>query len=187
MFSIIINKETIYFRRCVFIKELQINEKIRDKEVRVISSEGEQLGVMPTRDALRLAEEDKLDLVCISPNAKPAVCKIMSYSKFKYETEKKAKESKKKQKVVNLKEIRMTPKTEQHDLEVKVNNAIKFLKAGNKVKVSVRFRGREIGYSDLGRKVLDKFAEMSADYSVIEKKPKLEGRNMTMFLGPKKE
>jgi len=153
----------------------------------VISSEGEQLGVMLTSDAMRLADEDKLDLVCISPNAKPAVCKIMSYSKYKYETAKKLKESKKKQKVICVKEIRMTPKTEQHDLEVKVTNALKFLKAGNRVKVSVKFRGREIGYSDLGRKVLDKFAKMTAEYSVIDKRPRLEGRNMIMFLSPKKE
>lgn len=180
------NQETI-IRRCVFIKELQINENIRGREVRAISSEGEQLGVLSIQEAMRLADEEKLDLVCISPNAKPPVCKIMDYSKFRYETTKKAKEAKKRQKVVIVKEIRMTPKTEQHDLEVKVNNAIKFLKAGNRVKVSVKFRGREIGYSDLGRKVLKKFMEMCEEYAIIDRRPRIEGRNMIMFLSPKKD
>lgn len=182
-----VSNEKQIFRRCVFIKELQINEKIRGREVRAISSEGEQLGVLPIKEAMRLAEEENLDLVCISPNAKPAVCKIMDYSKFRYETTKRAKEAKKRQKVVVVKEIRMTPKTEQHDLEVKVNNAIKFLKAGNRVKVSVKFRGREIGYSDLGRKILVKFTEMCEEYATVDKRPRIEGRNMIMFLSPKKD
>ena len=175
----------IYYRRCIFIKELQINEQIREKEVRVIDSDGTQLGVISLEEALDLAEKQKLDLVNISPNAVPPVCKVMSYGKYKYELTKKEKESKKKQKVINVKEIRLTPNIEEHDLGVKAKNASKFLEDGDRVKVVVKFRGREIGYSEIGQKVLMKFAEMTSDKSTIEKMPKIEGRNMIMFLNPK--
>lgn len=167
------------------IKELQINEKIREKEVRVINSEGEQLGVMGLKEALSMAEKQKLDLVNISPNARPPVCKIMSYGKYKYELAKREKESKKKQKIINVKEIRLTPKIEEHDLGVKAKNAMKFLKSGDRVKVSIRFRGREITHSEVGRAVMMKFVKLTEEVSSIDKMPKIEGRNMIMFLNPK--
>lgn len=167
------------------IKELQINEKIREKEVRVINSEGEQLGVMSLKEALSMAEKQKLDLVNISPNARPPVCKIMSYGKYKYELTKREKESKKKQKIINVKEIRLSPKIEEHDLSVKAKNAIKFLKSGDRVKVSIRFRGREITHSEVGRAVMMRFVELTEEVSSIDKMPKIEGRNMIMFLNPK--
>jgi translation initiation factor IF-3 len=141
--------------------------------------------VLSIDEALDLADKQKLDLVNISPNAKPPVCRIMSYGKYKYELTKKEKESKKKQKVINVKEIRLTPNIEDHDLSVKAKNATKFLKDGNRVKVSVRFRGREMGYSQIGRDVLKKFAEITSEVSTIDKMPKIEGRNMIMFLNPK--
>lgn len=167
------------------IKELQINEEIRDREVRLIAADGEQIGVVSIRDAQQRAEDSNLDLVKISPNAKPPVCKIMDYGKYKYEQAKKEKEARKKQKVINLKEIRLTPVIEENDLKVKANRAIDFLKDEDKVKVSVRFRGREMGHTEAGRVVLERFAELTSEYGVIEKKPRLEGRNMIMFLNPK--
>ncbi len=168
-----------------FIKELQINEEIRDREVRLIGADGEQLGVVSGKRAQELAEEANLDLAKIAPTAKPPVCKIMDYGKFKYEQSKKEKEARKKQKVINLKEIRLTPVIEENDLRVKANRAIDFLKDEDKVKVSVRFRGREMGHTEAGRVVLDKFAEMVSEHGVVEKRAKLEGRNMIMFLNPK--
>jgi translation initiation factor IF-3 len=135
---------------------------------------------------LKIAESKKMDLVVVSPTAVPPVCRIMNYGKYKYSMEKKEKESKKKQKVINVKEIRMTPNIEDHDLGVKAKNASKFLQDGDRVKVVVRFRGRELGHTDVGRKVLLQFAEMTADYSTIDKYPMIEGKNMTMFLVPKK-
>lgn len=167
------------------IKELQINEEIRDREVRLIAADGEQLGVVATSKAQALSEEANLDLVKIAPTAKPPVCKIMDYGKYKYELSKKEKEARKKQKVINLKEIRLTPVIEDNDLKVKANRAIDFLKDEDKVKVSVRFRGREMGHTEAGRVVLERFAEMIGEYGTVEKKPKLEGRNMIMFLNPK--
>ena len=172
-------------RRCLIIKELQINEEIRDKEVRLIGVEGEQLGVVSSREAQELADEKKLDLVKIAPTANPPVCKIMDYGKYKYELAKKEKEARKKQKVINVKEIRLTPVIEENDLRVKANRAIDFLKDEDKVKVSVRFRGRELGHTEAGKVVLLKFAELTSEYGVIEKQPRLEGRNMVMFLNPK--
>lgn len=153
--------------------------------MRVVDSDSNQLGIMHIKKALSIAEEKKLDLVNVAPNAKPPVCKIMDYGKYKYEQAKKEKEAKKKQKVINIKEIRLTPNTEEHDLKVKAKKACEFLKKGDKVKVSVRFRGRQLGHTDLGKNVLMKFADLTSDYSVIDKKPKMEGRNMTMFLSPK--
>lgn len=179
----------IYFkiRRCSNIKELQINEEIRDREIRLIDVDGEQVGVVPTRKALEIADEKRLDLVKIAPNAKPPVCRIMDYGKYKYELSKKEKEAKKNQKVINIKEIRLTPNIETHDLNVKGRRASDFLKDGDKVKVSVRFRGRQLGHTDIGREVLIKFAEITAEYGVIDRHPRMEGRNMIMYLVPKTE
>lgn len=174
-------------RRCWIIKELQINEEIRDREVRLIDVNGEQLGIVNIRKALEAAEEQKLDLVKIAPKAKPPVCKIMDYGKYKYEMAKREKEARKKQKVINVKETRLSPNIEFHDLNVKANQAIGFLKSGDKVKVSVRFRGREMGNTQLGRKVLDDFFELTKEVGEMEKRPRLEGRNMTMHLIPKSE
>jgi translation initiation factor IF-3 len=142
---------------------------------------------VPTKKAIDIAYNNKLDLVKVAPNAKPPVCRIMDYGKYKYELAKKEKEAKKNQKVMNVKEIRMTPNIEEHDLNVKAKRAIGFLKDGDKVKVSVRFRGRELGHTDMGKEVLLNFAEITAEYGVIDKQPKMEGRNMVMYLVPKTE
>ena len=169
----------------IISKELQINEDIRDKEIRLIDSDGSQVGVISARDAQKMANEQKLDLVKISPNAQPPVCKIMDYGKYKYELQKKDKEAKKKQKIVTMKEIRLSPNIEEHDLQVKANNANKFLKHGDKVKVTLRFRGREMGYIKLGYEAMDKFKVLVEELGAIEKKPTLEGRNMHMIIVPK--
>ena len=175
-------------RRCNTIsKENLINEEIRAKEVRLIDSEGNQLGVVGIQEARAMAEELNLDLVNISPNAAPPVCKIMDYGKFRYEQQKKDKEARKKQKVVEVKEIRLGIFTEEHDLTTKATNAFKFLAAGDKVKISMRFRGREMGYISKGRETMLKFCEMVSEMGVIEKNPILEGRNMSMTLAPKSE
>lgn len=142
---------------------------------------------MPTRKALDMAFNEKLDLVKVAPNAKPPVCRIMDYGKYKYELAKKEKEAKKNQKVINVKEVRMSPNIEDHDLNVKANRAIDFLKNGDKVKVSVRFRGRELGHTDAGKEVLLNFAELTSENGVIDRHPKMEGRNMIMYLVPKTE
>ena len=178
----------IYFynyRRCRIIKELQINEEIREKEVRLIDVDGSQLGVVPIKKALDIAFERRLDLVNVAPTAKPVVCRVMDYGKYKYEMAKKEKEASKNQKIINIKEIRLTPNIETHDLNVKANRAIDFLKDGDKVKVSVRFRGREMGHTEMGKVVLDEFAQLTSEVGKIEKEAKLEGRNMVMFLMPK--
>ncbi len=167
-------------------KNYLLNEDIREKEIRVIDADGSMLGLLSSREALRLAEEKELDLVMISPNANPPVCKIMDFGKYIYEQSKKEKEAKKKQKVVNVKEIRFSPQIEEHDVSIKANNAKKFLLDGDKVKVTVRFRGREADYSHIGQKILKRFAEMLEDVCNIEKPAKLEGRNMIMILAPKK-
>lgn len=174
-------------RRCWVIKELQINEEIRDREVRLIDVDGEQLGIVSSKKALEMAEERKMDLAKIAPKAKPPVCKIMDYGKYKYEAAKREKEARRNQKVINVKETRLSPNIEFHDLNVKANQAIGFLESGDKVKVSVRFRGREMGNTQLGRKVLDDFIELTKDAGDIEKRPRLEGRNMTMHLVPKSD
>lgn len=168
-------------------KGFLINEEIREKEVRAIAEDGEQLGVVPTIEVLKRAEEKELDLVMIAPTGKPPVCKIMDYGKFIYEQTKKDKEAKKKQKVISVKEIRLSATIEDHDIEIKANNAIKFLKAEDKVKVTVRFRGREMEHSNtVGRRILNTFLSKLDDICVVEKSARLEGRNMTMFLSPKK-
>ncbi len=168
----------------VVIKELQINEEIRFREVRLISEDGDQLGIVSSREAMNLAEEKKLDLVLISPNAKPPVCKIMDYGKYRYDTMKKNKDAKKKQKTITLKEVRLSPNIEEHDLNVKANHAKKFLNQGNKVKVSIRFRGRELGRTSMGYGVMDNFLDLLEGCGEVEKKPKMEGRAMVMFLQP---
>jgi translation initiation factor IF-3 len=163
-----------------------MNEDIRAKELRVIGEDGSQLGIISSRDALKMSEEKELDLVMISPNANPPVCKIMDYGKFIYEQSKKDKEAKKKQKIINIKEVRLSPTIEDHDITIKANNAKKFLIAEDKVKVTVRFRGREADYSHVGKKILDAFYKKVEDVCIIEKEAKLEGRNMIMILSPKK-
>ena len=163
----------------------QLNEEIRDKELRVIGEDGAQLGIMSAEQANALADEQGLDLVKISPNAVPPVCKIMDYSKFCFDQKKREKEAKKNQKVVEIKEIRMSPSIDTNDLNTKIKAAQKFLADGNRVKVSVRFRGREMAHTNLGEKLLMDFAAACADVASMEKNPKLEGRFMAMFLTPK--
>ena len=163
----------------------QLNEEIRDKEIRVIGSDGAQLGIMSAAQANAMAEEQELDLVKISPNAVPPVCKIMDYSKFCFDQKKREKEARKNQRVVEIKEIRMSPSIDTNDFNTKVKSAQKFLKDGNRVKVSVRFRGREMAHTNLGEKLLLDFADACAEIAGMEKNPKLEGRFMAMFLTPK--
>ncbi len=168
------------------ISDLLINEQIRDKEVRVIGEDGEQLGIMSVKEALALAEEAGVDLIKIAPTAKPPVCKITDYGKYKYDQMRREKEAKKKQKVVEVKEIRLSPNIDTNDLNTKANSARKFLTKGDKVKVSLRFRGREMAHMNSSKHILDDFAELLADVAVVEKAPKVEGRSMTMFLTEKR-
>lgn len=168
------------------ISELFINEQIRDKEVRLIGADGEQLGIMSSRDAQKLADEAGLDLVKIAPTAKPPVCKIVDYGKYRYEQTRKEKEAKKKQKVIEIKEIRLSPNIDTNDLNTKMNAARKFLSKGDKVKVTLRFRGREMAHMNSSKHILDEFAENLTDIAVVEKAPKVEGRSMTMFLTEKR-
>ena len=168
------------------ISDLFINEQIRDREVRVIGADGEQLGVMPTREAMKLAEEAGVDLVKIAPTAKPPVCKIVDYGKFKYEQATKHKEAKKKQKIVEIKQIRLSPNIDTNDLNTKVNAARKFITKGDRVKVTLRFRGREMAHMNTSKHILDDFAEALSDIAVMDKAPKVEGRSMTMFLAEKR-
>ena len=163
-----------------------INEQIRDREVRVVSADGEQLGVMSSRDAMKLAREAELDLVKIAPKAQPPVCKIIDYGKYKYEQSRREKEAKKKQKTVEVKEVRMSPNIDANDLNTKVNNAKKFILKGNKVKVTLRFRGREMAHVQQRKHILDDFADMLKDVAQVEKPAKLEGRNMSMVLTVKR-
>ena len=163
-----------------------INEQIRDKEVRLIGEDGEQLGIMSAKEAYKLAQDAELDLVKIAPTAKPPVCKIMDYGKFRYEQQKREKEAKKKQHIVEVKEIRLSPNVEINDLKTKANNARKFIEKGDKVKVTLRFRGREMAHISSNAHVLDDFAKMLEDIASVVKAPKLEGRNMTMFLEKKR-
>lgn len=163
-----------------------INEQIRDKEVRVIGVDGEQLGIMSSKDALKLAQEAELDLVKIAPTAKPPVCKIIDYGKYKYEQIRKEKEAKKKQKIVELKEIRLSPNIDTNDLNTKMNAARKFIAKGNKVKITLRFRGREMAHMQSTRHILDDFADQLADVAIVEKAPKLEGRSISLVLTEKK-
>ena len=168
------------------ISELMINEQIRDKEVRVIGEEGDQLGIMSAKEAMKLAEEAGLDLVKIAPTAKPPVCKIVDYGKYRYELARKEKEAKKKQKVIEVKEIRLSPNIDTNDLNTKVNAARKFLSKGDRVKVTLRFHGREMAHMASSKHILDDFADALKDVCVVEKAPKVEGRAMTMFLTEKR-
>ncbi len=172
-------------RRCVPINDLFINEDIREREVRVVDESGEQLGIMPTPQALKLAEERQLDLVNIAPSAKPPVCKLMDYGKYRFEQSKREKEIKKNQKIIETKEVRLSATIEDHDIDVRYRQAVKFLQDGNKVKVSIRFRGRQIAHSEIGTDVMQNFAERIKEYGTVEKKPVIEGRNMTMVLAPR--
>ncbi len=162
-----------------------VNEKIRAKEVRVVDAEGEQLGIMPLKEALKVARERNLDLVNVAPNAKPPVCRIMDHGKYKYEQSKREKEARKKQNIITVKEVKVRPNIEEHDLQVKVKNARRFLDNADKVKVTVMFRGREITHAELGRQICDKIAEYLDDCCTVEKRPKVEGKNMIMILAPK--
>ncbi len=168
------------------ISDLMINEQIRDKEIRLIGEDGAQLGIMPTREALRMAREAELDLVKIAPGAKPPVCKIIDYGKFKYEQGRKEKEAKKKQRIIEIKEVRLSPNIEENDLNTKIGAARKFLSKGDKVKVTLRFRGREMAHVQKSKQILDVFAEKLSDIATVEKMPKLEGRQMIMFLTEKR-
>ena len=163
-----------------------INGQIKDKEVRVIGQNGEQIGVMSPKEAMKLAQEAELDLVKIAPKAQPPVCKIVDYGKYRYELARKEKDAKKKQKTVEIKEVRLSPNIETNDLNTKVNNANKFITIGNKVKVTLRFRGREMAHMQQSKHILDDFAEMLADVATVEKAPKLEGRAMSMVLTEKR-
>ena len=177
----------INFWGCLNIsaKELQINEEIRDKELRVISNDGEQLGIMSASEALRLAEERDLDLVKISPQAKPPVCKIMDYGKYRFDMAKREKEARKNQRVVDIKEVRLSVNIDTHDFDTKVGHAKRFIAGGDKVKVSIRFRGREMAHTNLGIEIMERFAQACAEVASVEKAAKLEGRQMLMFLAPK--
>lgn len=166
---------------------MNVNEKIRAREVRLIDSNGDQLGVKSRQEALEIAQTRELDLVLVAPGAKPPVCRIMDYGKYRYEQQKKDKEARKKQKVINVKEVRFTPGIGDHDFDTKLKNARKFLEKGDKVKASVRFRGRAITHKDLGREVLERMAGEVKDIATIESRPKMEGRNMFMMLAPMNE
>ena len=180
-------KKYIIIWRCTTISELMINERIRDREVRLVSESGEQLGIMSSREALKLAREADLDLVKIAPNAKPPVCKIIDYGKYRYELARKEKEAKKKQKTMEVKEVRLSPNIDTNDLNTKANQARKFITKGDKVKVTLRFRGREMAHVQKTKQILDVFAEKMADVAVVEKAPKMEGRQMMMFLAEKRQ
>lgn len=173
--------------RCFTIskKDLLINEDIRDKEVRVVGNDGSQLGIMSSRDALKLAMEQNLDLVKIAPQATPPVCRIMDYGKYRFEQAKREKDARKNQKTVDIKEVRLSLNIDTHDFNTKLNHALRFLKDGDKVKVSIRFRGREMAHSDMGLVIMKRFAEACSEMGNVEKQPKLEGRSMLMFIAPK--
>lgn len=167
------------------ITELMINEQIRDKEIRLIDENGEQLGIVSSREAQKIADERKLDLVKIAPTAKPPVCRIMAYGKYKFDQAKKEKEARKKQKTVDVKELRLSPSIDTHDVQVKVKKANEFLKDGDKVKISIRFRGREIGHSKVGMQIMEDFAKATEEFGTVDKQPKMEGKSLVMFLAPK--
>ncbi len=175
------------WRWLIISKDMNVNEKIRAREVRLIDSNGDQLGVKSRQEALEIAQTRNLDLVLVAPNAKPPVCRIMDYGKYRFEQQKKEKEARKKQKVINVKEVRLSPGIEDHDFNTKLRNARKFLEKGDKVKASIRFRGRAITHKELGQEVLEKLAEECKDISTVETKPKMEGRSMFLMLAPTNE
>lgn len=172
-------------RSGAIITDLMINEQIRDREVRLIDTDGAQLGIVAGRDAQKMADDKRLDLVKISPTAKPPVCKIMDYSKFRFEQSKKEKEARKKQRTIDIKEIRLSPNIDTHDVNVKVKKATEFLKSGDKVKITIRFRGRELGRTEVAYGILNDLAQRLSEYGNIEKAPKMEARSMAMFMSPK--
>ena len=167
--------------------DMMINDEIRDREIRLIGPEGEQLGIMSARQALDIAEEKERDLVKIAPTAKPPVCKLMDYGKYRFEQSKREKEARKNQKVISVKEVRLSPTIEEHDMQVRVRDCVKFLQNGDRVKVSIRFRGRMITHSDVGLQVMNEFFARVKDYAVQDRKPSTEGRTMTMMLSPKQD
>ena len=173
--------------RCVPIKELMINEQIRDRELRVIGQDGEQLGIMTRDKAMALAEQQELDLALIAPTGKPPVAKLMDYGKYRFEAAKQEREARKNQKVVDLKEVRLSATIEEHDINVTAKNAIKFLKGGDKVKVSIRFRGRQLSHTEVGLTVMKAFLEIVKDVATVERQPRVEGRQMIMILAPIKD
>jgi len=177
------------FRRCFLIKsELLINDEIQASEVRLVGADGEKLGIVSLEQALEQAEQADLDLVLIAPNGQPPVCRIMDYSKYRFEMNKREKEARRNQKTITIKEVRFSPVIEEHDLNVRIKNARKFLsEEDNKVKVSVHFRGRQMAHTDIGYEILNRVANELEDLAVVERKPLMEGRNMTMLLGPKKK
>ena len=185
-FEWIVMLSTFFLMEGKAISELFINEQIRDREVRVIGENGEQLGVMSAREAMALAEEAGVDLIKIVPTAKPPVCKIADYGKYRYEQARREKEAKKKQKVIEIKEIRLSPNIDTNDLNTKISAARKFLSKGDRVKITLRFRGREMAHMNNSKHILDDFAESLSDIAVVEKPPKVEGRSMTMFLAEKR-
>ncbi|NPV29642.1 MAG: translation initiation factor IF-3 [Firmicutes bacterium] len=168
-------------------KDLRVNEEIRAREVRLVNSDGQQLGIMPLKEGLRVAMEQGLDLVEVAPHAKPPVCRIMDYGKYKYEQSKREREARKKQRIINVKELKLRPNIEEHDFRVKVKNAQRFLMDGDKVKITLMFRGREISHAELGHNLCLRFYEQVRDLAVMEKEPKIEGRNMIMILAPKNQ
>ena len=184
--GLLLSRSNFFYERMIYIKELSINDQITAKEVQVIDQNAQSLGTKSINEALELAYENDLDLVMVSPNAVPPVCKIMDYGKYRFDQMKKEKESKKNQKAMETKEIRVTPNIETHDFEFKSKNIKKFLANGDKVKITVRFRGREVNNSAMGEKVLNKFVEELSEVANLDKKPVLEGRNMSIILSPKK-
>ena len=184
--SFLLQQQLQHGWRCSAISESLVNGQVRFREVRLIGTDGEQLGIMSSQDAQKIADEAELDLVCISPMAKPPVCKIIDYGKYRYEMIRRDKEAKKKQKIVELKEVRLSPNIDTNDLATKTNAARKFLEKGNKVKVTLRFRGREMSHMSQSRYILDDFAKSLADIAVIDKPSKVEGRTLVMFMSAKK-
>ena len=184
--SFLLQQQLQHKWRCSAISESLVNGQVRFREVRLIGTDGEQLGIMSSQDAQKIADEAELDLVCISPMAKPPVCKIIDYGKYRYEMLRRDKEAKKKQKIVELKEVRLSPNIDTNDLATKTNAARKFLEKGNKVKVTLRFRGREMSHMSQSRYILDDFAKSLADIAVIDKPSKVEGRTLVMFMSAKK-
>ncbi|MBE6182697.1 translation initiation factor IF-3 [Heyndrickxia ginsengihumi] len=175
------------WRWLIISKDMMVNDGIRAREVRLIGQNGEQLGVKSRNEALEIATRVNLDLVLVAPNAKPPVARIMDYGKYRFEQQKKEKETRKKQKVINIKEVRLSPTIEEHDFNTKLRNARKFLEKGDKVKASIRFKGRAITHKEIGQRVLDRFAEACGDVSTVESKPKMDGRSMFLVLAPKIE
>ncbi len=184
--SFLLQQQLQHKWRCSAISESLVNGQVRFREVRLIGTDGEQLGIMSSQDAQKIADEAELDLVCISPMAKPPVCKIIDYGKYRYEMIRRDKGAKKKQKIVELKEVRLSPNIDTNDLATKTNAARKFLEKGNKVKVTLRFRGREMSHMSQSRYILDDFAKSLADIAVIDKPSKVEGRTLVMFMSAKK-